>query len=559
MAGSETEADPIFLSKDCLRTFSDLSSRDHLTRGLAMDSVASMYENWIKRHHQPPTESAPSSDVHENGDVSQYSRHLTQHLSSLIRLSAQCPFHDVRDRANEILECVKERGVQIPRPVSHGPSSFIPEHEIVPPETDDEQTRQLFVDAFLQNNRLENITSVMGFHPQYLESFLRLQHYLLRLDGPLPQDYRHYIGVMAAARHQCSYLVDLQESEFLMQDGDPDWLKGLDYIPQKLKNLCELNKILAHRPWLITKQHIEQLLRGNDSWSLSELVHAIVLLAHFHSLASFVFGTGINLEIDHECGHTLQPASLSDGANDVEAHHSNNVASSLESSEPGVEMLMHRMKKIQEAADLQEISQEEMKHRFEKVEKQSLELLPGQSACSECLAVSDYAKYRDDPHFHYEDFAKRGEERTIPTFRAQDYSWEDQGFSLVNRLYSDIGQLLDDKFRMAFNLTYYTMGPQKDVDTSMLRAAIWNYIHCMFGIFHDDYDYGEVNQLLDIRLKSFIKTVTCYPERTTRKDYDNFWKEFKHSEKVQVNLMVQEARMQAELLYALRAIMRYMM
>lgn len=64
----------------------------------------------------------------------------------------------------------------------------------------------------------------------------------------------------------------------------------------------------------------------------------------------------------------------------------------------------------------------------------------------------------------------------------QDYSWEDHGFSLVNRLYSDIGQLLDEKFRMVRNLTYNTMAIHEDVDTTTLRRAIWNYVHCMFGI-----------------------------------------------------------------------------
>lgn len=42
--------------------------------------------------------------------------------------------------------------------------------------------------------------------------------------------------------------------------------------------------------------------------------------------------------------------------------------------------------------------------------------------------------------------------------------------------------MLDEKFQMAYNLTYNTMATHKDVDTSMLRRAIWNYIHCMFGI-----------------------------------------------------------------------------
>lgn len=39
---------------------------------------------------------------------------------------------------------------------------------------------------------------------------------------------------------------------------------------------------------------------GESSWSLAELVHAVVLLAHFHALASFVFGSGINTEGEEE-------------------------------------------------------------------------------------------------------------------------------------------------------------------------------------------------------------------------------------------------------------------
>ena len=76
------------------------------------------------------------------------------------------------------------------------------------------------------------------------------------------------------------------------------------------------------------------------------------------------------------------------------------------------------------------------------------------------------------------------------------------------------------------------MGHCTDVDTTSFRRAIWNYIHSMFGIRHDDYDYNEVNQLMERSLKAYIKTVTCFPERVTKHDYDSFMKEFKHSEKV---------------------------
>lgn len=97
-----------------------------------------------------------------------------------------------------------------------------------------------------------------------------------------------------------------------------------------------------------------------------------------------------------------------------------------------------------------------------------------------------------------------------------------------------MGNLLDDKFKTAYNLTYYTMGGRTDVDTSRFRRAIWNYIQCLLGIRHDDYNYGEINQLLERSLKTFIKSASCYPERVTKKDYDKVLREFKHSEKVTI-------------------------
>lgn len=46
------------------------------------------------------------------------------------------------------------------------------------------------------------------------------------------------------------------------------------------------------------------------SWSLAELIHAVVLLTHYHSLASFTFGCGIMPELHSDGGHTFRPPSL---------------------------------------------------------------------------------------------------------------------------------------------------------------------------------------------------------------------------------------------------------
>lgn len=104
--------------------------------------------------------------------------------------------------------------------------------------------------------------------------------------------------LQAAGRHQCGYLINLQKQEFLLLGGEHNWLKGLTSIPPKLRNLYDINKILAHRPWQLTTSHIEKLTKGKDSWSLAEVIHAIVILTHFHSLCSFVFACGVNQEVD---------------------------------------------------------------------------------------------------------------------------------------------------------------------------------------------------------------------------------------------------------------------
>ncbi|XP_052871147.1 sestrin homolog [Anopheles cruzii] len=415
---------------------------------------------------------------------------------------------------------------------------------------------------------LDHVTKVIAYHPRYFNHFLKTQRFVMQSDGPLPYDYRNYIAIIAAARHKCTYLVNLYEDVFVANGGDPKWLNGLEHIPAKLRAIADINKILAHRPWLLNKTHVERLTKGQNSWSLSEVVHAIVLLAHFHSLSSFVFSCGLTQELDAVTSHkvennnTLTQKTAFDSLDDLynaqqqlellpqHADDGGNIR-----PEVTVDALMQRMKRLSEKND--ECSETELSNRFKHVEMQTAEL-PAVVREAPTEVPQQIGRYVDDPSFMYQDFARRGAENIPQTFRIQDYSWDDHGYSLVNRLYNDVGFYLDDKFRAAYNLTYYTIAGRKNVDTSKFRRAIWNYIQCIFGIRHDDYDYGEVNQLLDRSLKMFIKTACCFPERITKLDYDNVLVELQHSEKVHINLMILEARNQAELLYALREIMRYM-
>uniref|UniRef100_A0A8C5XA10 Sestrin 3 n=1 Tax=Malurus cyaneus samueli TaxID=2593467 RepID=A0A8C5XA10_9PASS len=321
----------------------------------------------------------------------------------------------------------------------------------------------------------------MGYHPQYLDSFLKTQHYLMHMDGPLPFDCRHYIAIM---------------------------------------------KLLKISEW---------------SWSLAELVHAVVLLAHCHALASFVFGCGCEQDEGLGGRGLLKPLSLGNQCF-CEATAGNSCSQEL--------LRINRKRVSPEDGSVRGWG-------FEHCSDPSAGLSPLADTDGEVTGATNLACYMQDPDFGYQDFARRDEDQT-QVFRVQDYSWEDHGFSLVNRLYSDIGHLLDEKFRMVDGLQSSAMAKRQGCEPSVFKRGIWNYIHCMFGIRYDDYDYAEVNQLLERMLKVYIKTVTCYPEKTNSEMFDRFWKQFKHSEKVHVNLLILEARMQAELLYALQAITQYM-
>ena len=56
--------------------------------------------------------------------------------------------------------------------------------------------------------------------------------------------------------------------------------------------------------WYSHDCHTQNLVSGADSWSVSELVHAVAIMAHVHALAGFALGCGINPEIDTDFGHT---------------------------------------------------------------------------------------------------------------------------------------------------------------------------------------------------------------------------------------------------------------
>lgn len=128
----------------------------------------------------------------------------------------------------------------------------------------------------------------------------------------------------------------------------------------------------------------------------------------------------------------------------------------------------------------------------------------------------------------------------------------------MQRYYSGSAELLDEEFTHIFELTYNKFNDQQGIDTAPFRRSVWYYVHRIFGAIHDDYDYSLVNNLLNRRMKAYVKKMVCKPDDIISADVSNLGYHLQPAEKCHIALLASEARKQAELLYGLHAVMKLM-
>lgn len=295
--------------------FGDILIEDEAERKLAMERISERLKQAAhEAAHEQQTNTSASPPLPLPSEL------LAAHLPSVLRLALACPLKDITAHMKQLLHDLAAINPAYTKYVSalqtaFQPSSFVPLSSCVDPTGESShapvsssvdgglscgETKDLLVDIFLSTGRTSHIDLLMAWHPTFLTQFTNCIHHLMDDNGPLPHTWRNYLAIMAAARHHCQYLISFQETEYILKGGDPTWLQGISHAPKKLQSLCDLNALLAHQPWLITKQHISNLVHnaGTDSWSVAELVHALVILSTFHSLCGFVFGMGLRDEID---------------------------------------------------------------------------------------------------------------------------------------------------------------------------------------------------------------------------------------------------------------------
>ncbi len=122
-----------------------------------------------------------------------------------------------------------------------------------------------------------------------------------------------------------------------------------------------------------------------------------------------------------------------------------------------------------------------------------------------------------------------------------------------------LAPLLGAELQHIQSLTYHRFANvEGNLDTTAFREAVWHYTHRIKGLLDDDYNYKEVNQLLNRQMKFYIKKISCLPQTITNTDFVNLSFDLQPSEKVHIALLAIEAAKEASLSYALKALSQYL-
>ncbi|CAO3699339.1 unnamed protein product [Rhizopus stolonifer] len=439
----------------------------------------------------------------------------------------------------------------------------------------DEYVRQMMIKTFTEEGRLFNLQRILSFFPSFFEihhlTFTKITKAPL---GPLHRTWKTYLSLMVAATQRCQYLVSVFKSDFLYNGGNPDWLKGIDHVPVKLKSLNGLLLKLARQPWTLTTDDITHLLTGDlgDAWSRGELVQAVLIIGTILGLSSFILGCGISLEIDMTGGFDLS-VSHCGIENELNIHedlgHWEAPEDDLFSSDQGIGLglsidieettkdLISKLKskknsplkeQLIESLDKMDLSDDKrqikIKTQFD---------LPTVDAQEINAVHEDLDRFIDpvlnqsiknqpfDPTEHHE-------------FMLAEYCWEDHGCDLANYYLPGIGDDLVAEFTEAISITDWSIFhpiAEEVVDTSPLRYAIWYHTQKIMGVSKEDYTYTDIPIFLNERTTQYLQDLCMSPHKIQKNDWCNIGISLRPEEKCHVNLLIASARKQAVLCYGL--------
>jgi sestrin 1/3 len=387
------------------------------------------------------------------------SRLLVDYYPTIARLAREAPYETIRETM-ALLQSEAKKSAELDDGCHEreGCVSYFVENAVVTSiaGNEDEELSALFQDEYLRTGRVNHYVQLLAWHKSYLRLYQKSVVAIMVHDGALPLDWRSYIALMASSELRCHYLADLQQYYFVVNGGEYSWTMGIDFIPPKLFLLHEISSLLAHRPWLVTPRHIADLLspEQEDSWSVSELVHAIVVLCQYHSMACVALGMGCADEEDlsilsHEGAEDaeahairyLQRLDSADSTGSTECETEVDIADMDRDEGHLLELLKMSENRVIRAMSVEEeANKDEDEDTPDSITVDEYEFEIAESEPGEDIHADGNSRRRDTlwrfcggSVIRYADFDVHSQEYDI--LNTEDFSWAEHGFPLVRRYF----------------------------------------------------------------------------------------------------------------------------
>lgn len=454
------------------------------------------------------------------------------------------------------------------------PSSFLE----LPPEhfkslfTTDPKVSSILVKIFSKEEAVSNVHLLFTAFPDLLTRFVATSDTLFYGPGPLPPAFRLYIALMAASRHQCEYLARryilrllalaaAEKDDIVVPGQGPirQWIT--DGPPPKLRVLQQLNAYLAHQPWnLNAKTHIQSLVEDpSNPWTIAEVVFAIAIMSHTHSLASLVLSLGINFDV---CFASVAP-SISTVEKlpwtcvpcPCEEHSRSEIVPLIHSSSDREDERSAPRRDLPRVASMTEAGALCCMLNDADPAAASPAPQPNPHKCG--TTHINFEKYCGAPDVVYTSRISRSS--TGFSLHYRTFNWADHGIPLIERYCPGLGLILSEENTFAERMTDGKFGNEA-CDTTKFRRMITAYIQNLFGVILDDFDYSFINKATAMaecrEFKLFVRESGCRPEVLTARHLA--WSlPLRTLEKVHVSLLVMYSRRMAELMLGLHAVNAY--
>jgi len=390
------------------------------------------------------------------------------------------------------------------------------------------------------HGRIPKSEQLLVFYPDVMEKIFKVHQQIMLGEGPLPLDWRYFIAISAVSCYQCEYLYYLLLEEFEEAGGNTEWLQNeKDILPEKLKLILDIIYEFAYNPWTFYKDQtsvISSLVKGpNATWTRHEYIQLVLIIAFYHSYASFVLSMGVLPELDFPRDYNKNKFLR---ANDEEWKV---MIESSPLNKKSTNEIVLALKTIAETAE---------KEKPTKGKTASKTDIPEDEDFSWQGTVNLTPLYRTL-------FGKKPAQftsynyRKSPGITSDDYSWKIQGYAHIAEYSEQLAQDINEKYDYITKMTLESFGNEKGIRTEPFRKSVIYYLELIHGYEHLDFEYKQINILLPKELKAAIKIMCSLPQNMNYDLLQQIPIEFKEFELIHIGLLVMESKFQIELMYGL--------